>query len=96
MPCHDPRDDPRYFERVADETQLRLDRLTRVSCDMRTILRREGLEQELTVETRTWVEEHDEWDERRIAQEEERGEREKVRLAALDKLSLEERRVLGL
>ena len=47
-----------------------LDRLTRVCCDMRTILRREGLEQELTVESREWITEHDECDRRRIAEEE--------------------------
>jgi len=74
----------------------KMDRLTRVCCDMRTILRRENLESELTVESREWITEHDEWDARRIAEENARGERARTRLAALDKLTLEERRVLGL
>jgi len=65
-----------------------LDRLTRVCCDMRTILRRHGLEQEVTVESREWIAEHDYWDARRVAEEDARRERERTRIAALDKLTL--------
>ena len=92
MPCHYEGDEGEDAARH----QRKLDRLTRVNCDMRTVLRRAGLEPELTVESREWIAEHDDWDARRIAEEEASGERERVRQAGLDKLSLDERRVLGL
>jgi len=72
------------------------DKATRAACDMRTILRRHGLEQELTRETRAWIKKHDDEDARRIAAENAAGIRQRVKQQALDKLSLEERRVLGL
>jgi uncharacterized protein YecT (DUF1311 family) len=88
MPCRCPEDDyPR--EDAADKA-------TRAGCDMRTIIRRHNLEKELTVETRAWIKKHDAEDARRIAEENASGLREKVKQQALDKLSLEERRVLGL
>ena len=101
MPCYDARGSecaPRVIEVPVstDADRKRIDTLTRVCCDMRTVLRREGLEHELTVESRGWIAAHDEWDRRRIAGENERGEREETRSRALDKLTLEERRVLGL
>ena len=71
-------------------------RATRVACDMRTILRRHNLLQELTEETRKWIAQHDREDAKRIAEEDARGERERTKQRALKKLSLEERRVLGL
>ena len=79
------------------------DAATRAACDMRTILRRLGKENELTVETRQWIKKHDTADAKRIAGEEASGLRQKVkdtaltkRQAFLDTLTLEERRVLGL
>ena len=93
MPCYDSRDSSSC---VIEEMQDKLDKVTRVNCDMRTIIRREGLEPELAVESREWISRHDDWDKQRIAMENASGEREKVRLAALDKLSMDERRVLGL
>jgi hypothetical protein len=63
---------------------------------MRTILCRHFLEEELTVETRKWIRKHDAVDAKRIAEEDAAGIRQRVRQMALDKLSLEERRVLGL
>jgi len=69
---------------------------TRAACDMRTILRRHNLELELTLETRKWIKKHDDKDAARIAVETRKGLRQRVKQAALDKLSLEERRVLGL
>lgn len=92
MPC-------RYEENESHERNKltrKLDHLTRVCCDMRTVLRRANQERELTAESRKWIAKHDKEDKRRIAREEATGERERVRLAALDKLSLDERRVLGL
>lgn len=72
------------------------DAATRAACDMRTILRRNDLEKELTVETRKWIKQHDAEDAKRIKEENANGIREKARLRALNKLTLEERRVLGL
>jgi hypothetical protein len=63
---------------------------------MRTILRRSGLEHELTKETRKWIKKHDGEDAARIQNEDKSGEREGTRRKALDKLTLDERRVLGL
>ena len=72
------------------------DKATRAACDMRTILRRHKLEKELTVETRQWIAKHDKEDAERIAKENAEGIRQRVKRQALDKLSLEERRALGL
>jgi len=93
MPC---RCD--YPETVCEDAGLRreADKATRAACDMRTILRRNNLEHELTRETRKWIAQHDAEDAARIAEENARGERERTKRRALDKLSLEERRVLGL
>lgn len=84
----------------SDYTQTDLiraaDAATRAACDMRTILRRMNKEGELTVETRRWIKQHDAEDAKRIAEENAKGIRERTRQTALDKLTLEERRVLGL
>jgi len=69
---------------------------TRAACDMRTILRRHEMEKELTVETRKWIAQHDAEDAKRIEKENAAGIRQRVKQQALDKLTLEERRVLGL
>jgi len=92
MPCR--CEGAEYSE--ARELRKKLDKVTRAACDMRTILRRAGLEKELTNETKQWIAMHDDWDRRRIAEEEARGEREQARQAGLAKLTLEERRALGL
>jgi hypothetical protein len=69
---------------------------TRSACDMRTILRRMNLERELTGETRKWIEKHDREDARRIQEEEARGERQKVKKEALEKLTDDEKAALGI
>jgi hypothetical protein len=71
---------------------------TRAACDLRTTLRRHApyLLKELTRETKGWIIRHDKEDAERIAEENASGVRERTRLKALDKLTLEERRVLGL
>ena len=96
MPCRcDYMDDgcsssnESYYKKEADQA-------TRAGCDMRTILRRHNLEPELCAETREWIAKHDKADAKRIKEENTRGEREALRQKALDKLSLDERRVLGL
>ena len=93
MPC---RCD--YMESPAEPSGLRkeADKATRAACDMRTIIRRANLEHELTKETRRWIKQHDDEDARRIAEENAAGIRQSTKHRALDKLTLEERRVLGL
>ena len=91
MPCH--YDD---FGASDREKARALDELTRVACDMRTILRRHGLESELCAETLSWIAQHDAADAKRIAIEAQNGIRDATRQTALSKLTMEERRVLGL
>jgi hypothetical protein len=91
MPCH-----CEYDGCDIDRLQAKADSATRAACDLRTILRRGGNESDLTVETREWIFRHDAWDAQRIASENAAGTRDKVKQAALDKLTLDERRVLGL
>ena len=89
MPCRSGIDEEQ-------EAIKEVHRVTRVACDMKTILRRANLEGALTEETRQWITEHDAYDEKRIAEEEFRGERELVKHQAMEKLTMDERRVLGL
>jgi len=94
MPCYDSRTpDP---NRTIEQLRRDINEVTRVCCDMRTIIRRAGLEEDLTVEARTWIARHDSEDEKRIREEKASGLRDSLRQETLDKLSLEERRVLGL
>lgn len=71
---------------------------TRAACDMRTVIRKmdPSLIYDLTKETREWIKQHDIEDAKRIKEEDAAGIRQKIKQQALDKLSLEERRVLGL
>ena len=91
MPCRCEDDE-------SDNLRLRseADAATRAACDLRTILRRGGSERDLCAETRRWIKQHDEWDARRIAEENAASQRQQVKQAALDKLTLDERRALGL
>jgi len=93
MPCR--CDEPSCS---CEDSGLRIaaDKATRAACDMRTILRRANLEHMLTMETRLWIAKHDEADAKRIAEENAAGIRQRTKQRALDKLTLEERRVLGL
>jgi len=70
--------------------------VTRAACDMRTILRQHSLLSKTTSETQRWIRAHDAEDAKRIAKEEAEGMRQRVKLEALKKLNMEERRVLGL
>lgn len=92
MPCN--------CEGAEREENSKLRRLanaaTRAACDLRTILRRGGTEADLCEETRLWIARHDDWDRRRIEQEQAEGIRQRTKEAALAKLTLDERRVLGL
>lgn len=100
MPCQTywPSDRDEHSGNVFAINQIKqiADAATRAACDLRTILRRGGNEYDLCQETREWIKQHDEEERVRIAQEEARGERERVRREALNKLTLDERRALGL
>ena len=99
MPCSDGgpcyQDDPETIQRLRD-TKARLDWVTRAACDMRTILRRNNLEQHLTAESRRWITEHDAEDARRIEVETKARIRQATKRRALAKLSDEEKVLLGL
>lgn len=92
MPCKDPLGEIQHRSLIAEK----LDFVTRAACDMRTILRRHGLEKELCEETKAWIQEHDMVDAIRLQSEREQAAREKIKEDALKKLNLDERRVLGL
>jgi hypothetical protein len=102
MPCQSDFEETAADRRLSNSEccvqNLRLiaNEATRAACDMRTILRRHGLENELTIESRNWIKEHDAQDAIRIARETASGSRERTKQIALDKLTLEERRSLGL
>jgi len=92
MPC---RTDG--YEHCEENTMKRdMDQATRAACDMRTVLRASGLEYRLCLETIEWIKRHDKADAERIEREVAEGKREQVKRDALNKLSMEERRVLGL
>lgn len=98
---YEPLNNKSPFGEITLEGQVsyykqRADLCARAACDMRTILRRNNLEKELTMETQMWILQHDAFDKARIEEENKSGLREQVRLQALNKLTLEERRVLGL
>jgi hypothetical protein len=61
MPCYDGRDDIRYVRKNCNCEPFRTEarEATRAACDMRTILRRAGLEIELTEDTKKWIAAHD-------------------------------------
>lgn len=67
MPCYDDRDD--RDRHGIQELQCKLDRITRVACDMGraiTRLRREGfLGTTMLTETEKWIGEHKEFDRKR-------------------------------
>jgi hypothetical protein len=89
MPCESYGMSDSHWKPAADAA-------TRAACDLRTILRRGGTEADLCVSTREWIAQHDKEDAERKRVEERTNERERRRRAALDKLTLDERRVLGL
>ena len=97
MPCsYGDCDDTSETKKRLTEMMKRLNWVTRSACDMRTILRRFGLEKHLAEETRDWIKEHDEADQLRIAQKKEKIWREKQRKIALGTLTDADKIVLGM
>jgi hypothetical protein len=84
------------YENVSESLRRDVDQATRAACDMRTILRKFGLEHELCLETIEWIRRHDKADAARIEYERKNKVREQTKQRALDKLTMDERRVLGL
>ena len=73
MPCSDSRDwgggescSRKHCGGTCERIKEALDQATRAGCDMRTLLRRVGLEPSLTAETREWIAMHDQQDAERI------------------------------
>ena len=92
MPCRCDDYGPSEYDLLKKD----LNAATRAACDMRTILRKHKLESELCAETLLWIKRHDAADAKRIAEETAKGEREKAKRRALNKLTMDERRMLGL
>jgi hypothetical protein len=79
------------------EAHRKLERLTRVSCEIMAALEKIGLTPEqFGPEVRSWWTEHRAVDARREAAARALAEREKLRAAGLAKLTPEERKALGL
>ena len=94
MPCGDGGPEPRgYLDIDRSESAARA---TRAACDMRTVIRSLGAEHMLCSETLEWISDHDREDAARIALAQEQVLRERAKASGLRKLSLEERRALGL
>ena len=96
MPCYDSRDDDKDWGEILE----RLDRATRVACELARYIR-EVVGQPLASSTisrdsRRWVQEHDVADRRRLAAEEKEKQRKHKKAQALSKLTSEERKLLGL
>lgn len=96
MPCADP--DPHRTER---EIQARLDKVTRMLCDLCTNL--DTLDYGIAETCRMpinglseWWEAHKQRDKIRVIHEENMRKREEVKKTALSKLTWEERQTLGL
>src|SRR6266487_1045664 len=96
MPCIDSRDS------VNDERQdERLQAATRAACDLANAFRKTinpttwNAWQGLSPETVAWIADHDAEDLRQVAREREKVDAVRKRRAALDKLTPDERRLLG-
>jgi len=97
MPCYDSRDHEQYDpDELAESAKLRtrLDTVTRAACDLAAVLQRGGTVGELAPETVQWMKAHAAWDAKRNASE--KATRDLVKLNALAKLTMDERRALGL
>lgn len=95
MPCRDERGyGPEYIDNT--QTQLRLDAATRVACEvLGRYTARYGVDT-LSKGAQNWWSIHQAADKRRKAKEEEARTRQRVKVAALAKLTAEERKALGL
>ncbi len=92
MPCYDDRDH--------DNSQIieRLNLATRVACDLSNTIRRlsKNWDTMLAGETVNWIQQHDAQDAKRIKQEGEIEKAKQFKAKALAKLTVEERKALGI
>jgi hypothetical protein len=93
MPCSDGG----YSYDQYDTIQRRADEATRSACEAITLLQRQHSElfAELSVETRAWWNRHQREDQARIEREQEEARRQKAKQDAWNKLTDEERKILG-
>lgn len=89
MPCYDSRDDDN------SELYTKINRLTRVACDMAKVIKTVGQFGRLSFESRQWVAEHEALDRQHRREELAARRKEEVRRNALMKLTDVERAVLG-
>jgi hypothetical protein len=97
MPC--TYDGPPGASVVYTENpQIRRDaeKATRAACEMKLLLRELNQERNLTVETRQWIAKHDKEDAKRLKVEMDKERHEQLKRDALTKLTVDERRALGL
>jgi hypothetical protein len=92
MPCRD--DGPSEYD--CDMMKRRLDVATRVACELSHILRGNKQLDQATRETKEWIQRHDAADAKRKLEEERERQEKKVRRSALAKLTLAEKKALGL
>jgi len=93
MPCYDYRDD-------ATEISKNLAIATRVACELARVAREfpdiwARMYPKLSSETVAWVTKHDKEDRDRIRQESEEQLKKVIRKNALDKLTEQEKQILG-
>ena len=88
MPCFDSRvdDDTR-------EARKRLDKATRVACELSKLLRPGAI---LSREAAVWITEHEKMDRARLAEERRQRQEKLLAQKALAKLTKAEREILGL
>ena len=94
MPCRDWGDNPSVVYRDDPETRRRLDLATRVACAALRTLSKEAINN-LPQEVRVWWEKHQEMDRRREVAERNQRQKEAAKKRALNKLTPEERKALG-
>lgn len=91
MPCRDEFADQDYYSELSN----RLNKITKVACEILTTLPAEQIDK-FSTETKQWWEEHQRYDKLRIKREKAQQELEKVKQNAKAKLTPAERKALGL
>lgn len=79
-----------------DDRDDKLNAATRAACELREALIRGWSLADLSIETRGWVAKHDMEDRIRERRDAVKNTEERIRKKALDKLTMDERRALGL
>lgn len=99
MPCRDYESDSYDYHAESVKMKQQADKLARIACKALTALEENGIEDFLLLqddEVRQWWKQHKEADRREKARVAELQRREAVKQEALNKLSSEEKELLGL